>query len=579
MGWFYLIGAYYTGCFILSVVLLLVYVFIYHKHYDFNISLVFVLVPINNLAQLLLSRAQSLEAAILAQKFLYIGASFLILIITLIVFNLCTIRLNRYVRLALYLFSTSIFAMAMQIGQSTIFYKSVELAHSNGVTVLIKDYGPAHTLFYAMLIVYFLLGMGAAIYSIFRKKQVSNRFIALVALPEVISIVSFFAGRAVQRLIPGRPEIELIPLAFDLALFVFLIISHRLLLYDVSETVIDSIVQNGDTGVVSFDYQLRYLGSNETARHMFPVLEEQKVDHALISNDVCLKFQKWLEAFRKDNSADTHRYNMSDQILLIKVSDLSDGRHKRGYQLYVTDDTKNQRYLDLLGKYNSDLKAEVARKTAHIVEMHDNLILSMAMMVESRDNSTGGHIRRTSACVRILIDEMRKDAALRLDDRFCRNIIKAAPMHDLGKIAVDDAILRKPGRFTAEEFEIMKTHAAEGARIVHDILKGTDDSDFHIVAENVAHYHHERWDGSGYPDGLRGEDIPLEARIMAIADVYDALVSKRVYKERMSFEKANSIIMEGMGKHFDKQFERYYIEARPRLESYYSVLDSAETSK
>jgi putative two-component system response regulator len=142
-------------------------------------------------------------------------------------------------------------------------------------------------------------------------------------------------------------------------------------------------------------------------------------------------------------------------------------------------------------------------------------------------------------------------------------------MHDLGKIAVDDAILRKPGRFTPEEFEKMKAHAAEGARIVHEILKDTDDDSFHLLAENVARYHHERWDGSGYPEGLIGEEIPLEARIMAIADVYDALVSKRVYKEAFSFEKADKIIMEGMGTQFDPGLESAYVNARPRLEEYY----------
>ena len=118
----------------------------------------------------------------------------------------------------------------------------------------------------------------------------------------------------------------------------------------------------------------------------------------------------------------------------------------------------------------------------------------------------------------------------------------------------------------------MKTHAEEGAHIVHEILKETDDKDFHILAENVAHYHHERWDGSGYPKGLKAEEIPLEARIMAIADVYDALVSKRVYKEAMSFEKADSIMLESFGKHFDKQLEKYYIQARPKLEAYYANL-------
>lgn len=115
-------------------------------------------------------------------------------------------------------------------------------------------------------------------------------------------------------------------------------------------------------------------------------------------------------------------------------------------------------------------------------------------------------------------------------------------------------------------------HATEGARIVHEILKETDDDEFRILAENVAHYHHERWDGSGYPEGLSGEAIPLEARIMAIADVYDALVSKRVYKDAMSFEKADNIIIEGMGKHFDKALEPCYVLARPKLEAYYSQI-------
>ena len=239
----------------------------------------------------------------------------------------------------------------------------------------------------------------------------------------------------------------------------------------------------------------------------------------------------------------------------------------------MQDDTKDQKYISLLNGFNDKLRDEVAQKTEHIVEMHNNLILSMATMVESRDNSTGGHIKRTSEVVNILISEIQKDKSdqrLKLSPEFCHNIIKAAPMHDLGKIAVDDAILRKPGRFTEEEFNKMKTHAAEGARIVHEILKGTDDMAFHLLAENIAHYHHERWDGSGYPEGLKGEEIPLEARIMAVADVYDALVSKRVYKEAMDFEKANSIMMESFGKHFDKQLEKYYVAARSKLEDYYS---------
>ena len=193
----------------------------------------------------------------------------------------------------------------------------------------------------------------------------------------------------------------------------------------------------------------------------------------------------------------------------------------------------------------------------------------MATMVEGRDNSTGGHIKRTSDGVRFLVDEMRKVNFLNLDEKFYHDIIRAAPMHDLGKITVDDAILRKPGRYTPEEFEMMKTHAAQGAKIVTQILEGTDDVEFAKIAINVAHYHHERWDGSGYPTGLKGEEIPLEARIMAIADVYDALVSKRVYKEEFSFEEANRIILDGMGKQFDPGLEKYYVQAREKIERFY----------
>ena len=118
----------------------------------------------------------------------------------------------------------------------------------------------------------------------------------------------------------------------------------------------------------------------------------------------------------------------------------------------------------------------------------------------------------------------------------------------------------------------MKKHAAEGAHIVHEILKDTDDYDFHILAENVAHYHHERWDGSGYPEGLKGTAIPFEARIMAIADVYDALVSKRCYKDSMPFDKADAIIMDGFGTQFDASLKPYYMAARPKLEEYYKSL-------
>ncbi|MCR5151042.1 MAG: amino acid permease [Clostridiales bacterium] len=225
-------------------------------------------------------------------------------------------------------------------------------------------------------------------------------------------------------------------------------------------------------------------------------------------------------------------------------------------------------------KYENLLEKDVAAKTEHIIKMQNDLVIGMATMVESHDNSTGGHIKRTSDVVQILVDEIKKDKRFSMPDDFYDNVIKAAPMHDLGKIAVDDAILRKPGRFTPEEYEIMKSHAKEGARIVKEITKNIDDSGLSSIAENMAHYHHEWVNGSGYPEKLKGDEIPLEARIMAIADVYDTLVSKRVYKEKMGFDEADKIIVSGMGTQFDADLLPCYEAARPKLEAYYkSVQD------
>ena len=204
------------------------------------------------------------------------------------------------------------------------------------------------------------------------------------------------------------------------------------------------------------------------------------------------------------------------------------------------------------------------------VALQDKLVLGMATMVEGRDNSTGGHIKRTSDIVRLLVEEMIKDPSIDLNTTFYQSLIKSAPMHDLGKITIDDVILRKPGKFTPEEYQIMKTHSSEGAKILAQILKDVTDKNFEAVAINVAHYHHERWDGKGYPQGLKGEEIPLEARIMAVADVYDALVSKRVYKDEFSFDDAYHIIIDNMGKQFDPGLEKYFARAREKIEKYYS---------
>lgn len=185
----------------------------------------------------------------------------------------------------------------------------------------------------------------------------------------------------------------------------------------------------------------------------------------------------------------------------------------------------------------------------------------MATVVEERDESTGGHIMRTEDLVRALTKMMMKDDRYaHLGREYFENIRLAAPMHDIGKIRIPDAILNKPGRLTDEEFEIIKKHSEYGAEIITKTMKQVENEKWFAVANNIAKYHHERYDGRGYPEGLAGEEIPLEARVMALADVYDALISERVYKKAFSKEKAREIIEEGSGSQFDPKLTALFLK-------------------
>ncbi len=559
---------FYSALFLMSLVLTLIYAYGWNKHYDINLTLTFVLLPVTIYGYVIMNSAETLHAALNGKKLTYIGGCYLILFIMLTVFRLCNVKISKAVTTILLTLSTLVYLSVMTEGYLPIFYKSVSLEERGGELYLAWENAFMHSVFYVMMFSYFFASFAVIIYSYKNSNETSNKTIILLFLTEFFPLFAFIGGRAITR------NIEFAPLAYLLCQILYLIIVHRIYLYDITDSGIDSIVNTHATGFLSFDLKYNYLGSDDLAKEIIPELNEIKVDTPIDDNiEAFSKVKEWLDAFKENELNDKFHFEKGDKIYLADVNHLFGGNKKKGYQIIISDDTKNQKYIELLDTFNESLQKEVEAKTAHILMMHDNLIMSMATMIEGRDNSTGGHIKRTSDLVRILVNEIKKDDRIRLSDEFCEKLIKAAPMHDLGKIAVDDRILRKPGRYDPSEYEEMKQHAAQGARIVHEILKNTDDSYFHQIAENVAHYHHERWDGSGYPEGLTGDDIPIEARIMAIADVYDALVSKRVYKEKMSFEQADEIILDGMGTQFDIRLKSYYINARPEFEEYYRSIE------
>lgn len=224
---------------------------------------------------------------------------------------------------------------------------------------------------------------------------------------------------------------------------------------------------------------------------------------------------------------------------------------------------------DFLRDKNQFLESEVARRTADLRAIQDAAILALASLAETRDNETGNHLRRTQHYLRALAEEMRHDPRFAgfLTDATIELLFKSAPLHDIGKVGVPDSVLLKPGKLTDDEWVVMRSHAALGAEAIaraEEALTG-DAASFLRHARDIAQCHHEKWDGTGYPNGLQGADIPFSARLMAVADVYDALISRRVYKEPMSHEKAMSIIIEGRGAHFDPDVIDAFVKVADRF--------------
>lgn len=240
----------------------------------------------------------------------------------------------------------------------------------------------------------------------------------------------------------------------------------------------------------------------------------------------------------------------------------------RSLDIHTGDEIENL-YLSLVKMSEDSLKyvTDINTKNETISKMQNALIMVLADMVESRDKNTGDHVRKTAAYVDTLLHEMKRMGIYsdQLTDEFIQNVIDSAPLHDVGKIIIPDAILNKPGKLTDEEFEIMKNHTTAGSEIISKVIEIVPESGYLHETKNLAMYHHEKWNGKGYPQGLAGEDIPLSARVMAVADVMDALVSRRSYKEPFTFEKASEIIIEGKGTHFDPQIIDAFISASDEI--------------
>lgn len=514
-----------------------------------------------------LGMSTNVGEAILANKICYLGASFLPMFTFHAILLICDVKVPGLLNSFLGILSFAVFGVSSTVGYNDFYYTSVKWVELYGVGNYEATFGPGHMLFNFMLVFYVVANISVIVYAFLKKNNVSYKHLIALSLIEIVSVISFFLARVIGT------DTLIMPAVYVFDQFALLYICYRVRYYDITQAFTNALEENNTDGYISILHNKTFLCCNKIAYEFFDELKDCRVDTVLNDKaEITAFLNSWAEDCQAGNVEQTKEFHYKEKHYKFTLKVLHPSKRNTIFLFNVSDNTALHNYVQMLGSSNLKLESKIKSNATQIHAIQEQMIIGMANMVESRDSNTGGHIKRTSKVVAILVEELKQENILDCDDYFYEALVKSAPMHDLGKIAVDDVILRKPGRYTPEEYEMMKTHPVKGAAIVENLLSSLETPEFVKIAKNVALSHHERFDGKGYPYGLKGEEIPIEARIMAVADVYDALVSRRCYKEKFSFDTAYEIVYGGMGSQFDPDLKECFENCRERLESYYSSI-------
>jgi len=553
----------YCGLFIISCIYLFVLLLGFKKHLSEKFILLSVAIICVNFGFWQLSLSQTIEAALVVNRMIYLGACASGYLMLECIADLCKVKVPWLMRILCICLGVVTLWGIFSTGENGYYYKEVSLTTSGGVTILEKVYGPLHIIYPIFQLVVLLYGMYIIIRSFLQRRKVSYITSSVCFAAMMVTSMTYFGERVLNV------QIELLPVAYVVSFLGVILILTRVVLYDVKGISRVAMDESLEYGCVICDVRGRFEEADKTAREWFPELNSLNIDYVIknADTDFLKLIKQWVDNERYDSKTYIERNN---RIIEIHHTQLIGIANKRIHCITMRDDTRQQKHLQLVENYNENLENVIDEKTKNLRAIQSDIIISMASIVENRDGNTGGHIRRSSDVVKIFTKHLYEiNYGGNFRKEFGKRVTRAASLHDFGKIAIPDIILNKPGKFTDEEFEQMKQHSAKGAVIVEQILQNVEDLEFKEIAINVAHYHHERWDGHGYPSGLGGEDIPFEARIMALADVFDALVSKRVYKEQMSYDKAFSIITQSCGNQFDPKLCKEFLNCRELLEELY----------
>ena len=556
------------------------------RHSNVHQVLLSVVLTFSNLGFFMLSTTSNIESALFANTVSYAGGVFIPMILMFMLASFSKIKIPKWFIYFISFINVVIYVLIATTEFTGFYYQDFELKY--GVSAYISaKYGILYPVRLVILAVELILCLVFFFRSGKSKKAVSTK----AMFPYIVVLFLGVLGYGMEYILNLKSFI--LPFVYLVAAAMLVVVSENLGFYDVSLSVGEKIQELSNYAYIVFDKDLRFIGCNKPALDFFPELANVKIDSPYSPSTYAsgVLFNWLIENAKKGEQQYGCKYErdltMNDGIaelrkfLHVEMSFLHSNFRKSiiGYLVEITDNTTQHDVIEKLNFSGMRYKREADNAIAKAKNMQTSIILGMAAMIESRDNSTGGHINRTSACMALFVDNLRKNPGYSYPEYYWDSIINAAPLHDLGKIMVDDRILKKPESLNDEEYAEMKTHAAEGAKLLRSVLADVDDREYVKVATNIAHYHHEKYDGSGYPDHLTGEEIPFEARIMALPDVFDALASARYYKAHMTYDEAFDIIKKDLGTHFDPRLGRIFLSMRKEISELYDSFETTSYSR
>lgn len=528
--------------------------------------MLFAILTIMDAGYLIMVTARNLSPALIGFRLVRIGSVVIPLLLLFSIARMADFKVPLWLHGWLAVQTCIVLGFALTADKSNLYYSDIKIAIRDGYSVVLAEHGPLFWIYAVHLAIICFLILVVTYYAFKHWKKVSKRLVICLLIIELLTILSILIDNII------RIPFQISCLSPVLAMAVITYLLNYIELHDVEDCIAVISGNLSDTAFIIFDRKKRYVNATESAKQIFPQLRKLKADKIVPQSDSAF-FTEIMDLVNSDDDEYIQKLiTVRDNYFVAKKSCINSGKAsmlKEGFLIELIDVTANNSYLNELNKYNKQLELEIYEKKHDISELQERLVLGMATIVESRDNTTGEHIVRTCRVIRTFVDILAFDNE-GLDYDFLEKVVKAAPMHDLGKIAVDDRVLRKKGKYTEEDYNEMKKHPSEGARIVRKILAGNEERDFCEIAANIANYHHERWDGKGYPEGLKGEEIPLEARIMSLADSLDAILSVREYDWPRNYEEAFRIIEENLGTQFDPKLGETFLRNKDAFEVIYA---------